>query len=420
MRTGPVLAAVMATALVAAGVTGYLLVDSTRTTRQAPPFALTSTGYENGTFAAPVNFTLEDYRGKTLVLDFMAVTCASCRIVTDEVLKPLQAEYGGRADFAILSVDVWASDAFGQAVGEDREGLVALQQRENTTWRHALDTDGLIQKYGAVGIPRLTVIDADGRIVYQNERLPQLGDVEPAVQASLQGTGRQARIIDASLPVLSLLAGLAAVLSPCCVGLLPGYVGNLTRRGIQAAPGAQHRVGPLLAAGALASLGVIALYAVLAGLLVLVGAPLRERLDWAGPVIGVAMILVGIASLAGLPWGRLVPRRLKTAKGAGFFGYGMAYGAAAFGCTGPVFLPLMLAAFLVGPVLGVAAFAAYALGVAVLLVAVAYLIAAGHLAGLQRILPRASRLTMVANLLMIAAGGYLLWFYYRAGVLWPN
>lgn len=415
MRTGIALATVMVLAFLGVAVAGYVLVDSQRTRLEsAPDFALASTGYENGTFGEPVNFTLQDYRGKTVVLDFMAVTCATCRIVTDEVLKPLDREYGGRDDFAILSVDVWATGALGQAAGETREGLVALQQRENTTWRHALDTEGLIQKYGATGIPFLTVIDAEGRIVYQNSGIPQREDVASVVDASIRGTASQARVLQASIPALAMLAGLAAVLTPCGVGLLPGYIGNLAR----AEPGvSEGRVRPLLAAGALASLGVISLYAILAGLLVVFGAPLRERLDLAGPIVGVAMIAVGIASLAGLPWNRFVPARLMQAPRAGFFGYGVAYGAAAFGCTGPIFLPLMLTAFLAGPTLGLMAFAAYALGVAVLLVAIAYLIAAGHLAGLQRILPRASRLTMVANTLMVAAGAYLLWFYYRAGVL---
>lgn len=415
MRTGPLLAAVMAVAFVGVAAAGYVLVDAQRTTLgEAPGFSLTSTGYENGTFGEPVNFTLQDYRGKTLVLDFMAVTCATCRIVTDEILKPLHGEFGSRTDFAILSVDVWATDVFGQAVGENREGLVALQQRENTTWRHALDSEGLIQKYGAVGIPLVTVINANGQIVYQNSRMPDREDVTQAVEASMAGTASQARILQASIPALAMLAGLAAVLTPCSVGLLPGYIGNLAKTRPDAKEG---RVGPYLAAGALASLGVIALYAILAGLLLIFGAPLRDRLDLAGPIVGAAMIAVGIASLAGLPWDRLVPAKLMQAPRAGFFGYGVAYGAAAFGCTGPIFLPLMLTAFLAGPALGLAAFAAYALGVAVLLVAIAYLIAAGHLAGLQRILPRASRLTMAANLLMVAAGAYLIWFYYLAGVL---
>ncbi|MHB1260194.1 MAG: redoxin family protein [Thermoplasmatota archaeon] len=415
MRTGTILAATMAVAFIAVATAGYLLVDDQRTTLpEAPNFALASTGYENGTLGQPVNFTLQDYRGKTVVLDFMAVTCATCRIVTNEVLKPLQGEYGSRDDFVILSVDVWASDAFGQAAGETREGLVALQQSENTTWRHALDTEGLIQKYGAIGIPLLTVIDPDGRIVYQNSGMPQRNDVTQAVEASMAGTASQARILQAGIPALAMLAGLAAVLTPCSVGLLPGYIGNLakTRPEIQ-----DGLVRPFLAAGVLASLGVIALYAILAGLLLVIGAPLRDRLDLAGPIVGAAMIAVGIASLAGLPWNRLVPARLMQAPKAGFFGYGVAYGAAAFGCTGPIFLPLMLTAFLVGPAFGLVTFAAYSLGVAVLLMAIAYLIAAGHLAGLQRILPRASRLTMVANLLMVAAGAYLIWFYYRAGVL---
>lgn len=405
----------MGLAFAAVAVGGYFLVDGWRQELpQAPPFALTSTGYEGGRFAEPVNFTLADYRGKTVVLDFMAVACATCRIVTDEVLKPLQDDYGSRDDFAILSIDVWATDAFGRAAGENLEGLVALQQRENTTWRHALDTQGLLQSYGAFGIPFLTVIDADGRIVYQNTRIPSRSDVEDAVQSSLRGNADGARILQVSIPGLAMLAGLAAVLTPCAVGMLPGYIGNLAR----ANPDQAGRVRKLVATGAVAAAGVVAIYAVFAVLLLVVGEPLRRRLDLAGPIVGVVMILVGVASLLGFPWNRLLPARLSNGHpGKGFFGFGVAYGAAAFGCTGPLFIPLMVAAFLDGPAMGLAAFAAYAAGVAILLIAVAYLVAMGHVAGLQRILPRASRLNTVASVLMIAAGAYLLWFYNRAGVL---
>lgn len=230
MRAGPVLAVVMATAFALVAGAGYLLVESQRTTLgQAPGFALTSTGYEDGAFSEPVNFTLQDYRGKTVVLDFMAVTCATCRIVTEQVLRPLQDEFGSRPDFALLSVDVWASDAYGQAFGETRENLIALQQRENTTWRHALDTEGLIQKYGAVGIPLITVINGEGQIVYQSKLMPDRQTVTKAVEASLTGTARETKVFQASVPVLALLAGLAVILTPCSVGMLPGYIGEIGR-----------------------------------------------------------------------------------------------------------------------------------------------------------------------------------------------
>lgn len=414
---GGALAAVMISGLVLVLGAGYALVQSmTRDLGQAPGFELQSTGFEGGTHGEAVNFTLEDYHGKTLVLDFMAVTCATCRIVTKDVLKPLDAEFGNRTDFAILSVDVWAGQPL--ALGETKEELVKLQQEEATSWRHALDSDDMLQKYGAIGIPLLTVIDAQGRIVYQNADFPEHANVRAAVQSALAGTGDTVPIVQTGLLGLSFLAGLAAILSPCSVGLLPAYVGRLASGSTEkeSVPRENRPLAPIVQ-GLAAAAGVIFVYAGLAIALWAAGPVLRNNLEWAGILVATAMVAIGAATLFGLSWSRFIPQSLHRFKPRGQVGFGVAYGAAAFGCTGPIFVPLMALAFLDGAILGVSAFTAYAFGVAVVLVLVAALVATGNAAGMGRILPRASVVSKVAAGLMVLAGFYLFWFYGRAGIL---
>src|SRR5688572_7970139 len=167
---------------------GITLWDEAHSRAPAPDFTLVSTGFENGTMGEPVQFSLSDYRGKTVVLDFMAVACTTCRIVTDDVLKPLQAQYGDRDDFVILSIDTWADVGSGNTFGgETRQSVIALQQEENVPWRHALDTDQVYVKYTAIGLPKVVVVDADGRIAYSKVGSQDLGKVERAVEASLAG-----------------------------------------------------------------------------------------------------------------------------------------------------------------------------------------------------------------------------------------
>ncbi|HLF16231.1 MAG TPA: hypothetical protein VI796_02225, partial [Candidatus Thermoplasmatota archaeon] len=93
-----------------AGATGWQALHHPT---EAPGFTLASTGYEGGAQGDPVRFSLADYRGRVLVLDLMAVACAPCRTVTEEVVKPLAEGHGGDPRFAILSVDTWADPATG-------------------------------------------------------------------------------------------------------------------------------------------------------------------------------------------------------------------------------------------------------------------------------------------------------------------
>lgn len=374
------------------------------TPSQAPDFALESTGYENGTLGDPVPFTLQDYRGRTVVIDFMAVSCATCRIVTEESLKPLARTYAKDSSLAILSVDVWAGFA-----GESRDELIKLQEQENTTWRHALDTEGLLQKYGAPGIPYLAVIDPAGRLVYAEGGLSH-DDLPSTVRAAQAGEGQPQQILQVGIVTLALIAGVATLFTPCAVGLLPGYAGQLMQARTSG------RLASAARLGVLAGLGVATLYVLLAVALLAFGARLRGLVDQAAPIVALALIGIGVAMMAGLDWSRLMPVRAGSPRG--FYSFGLAYGFVSFGCTGPVFLPILGAAFLQGTGVGALALLAYVGALVVLLVLVALGVASGTAVGpLRSLAAKARPVQVVSGLLMVGAGAYMIWFYGRAGFL---
>ena len=404
--------------LVLGGFASVTAWNETRRPGVAPDFSLTSTGYEGGVQGEPVAFSLADFSGRTVVLDLMAVSCAPCRIVTREVLTPLWEEHGADPDFVLLSVDVWADPgAWGDATpfGESDEDLVRLQGETGAWWRHARDTDGVYRKYGVTGLPMVVVVDGAGRVVYSEAGNQDLGEVESVVEASLSGTAQPVPFFRAGTTGLAAVAGLAAFFAPCSIGLLPAYLGLLARDK-RALDGATGRTRRTLGAGARVAAGLLAAEVALALLLLAFGPLLRPHLPQVTVATAVLLIVVGGLTLAGFPWDRLVRRRPDPGTGTAW-AFGAAYGAAAFGCTGPILFPLLLGAFAEGPGPGLGVLAAYGATLGGLTLLVALLVAAGEDRLLGSLVRNARWVNRGAASLLVAGAVWLLWLEARAGVL---
>ncbi len=386
------------------GFGAYVGWNSLHSEQAAPDFTLTSTGYENGTQGEPVVFNLTDYRGQTVLLDFMGVTCASCRILTDQVLLPLHERYGNRTDFVIISIDVWAG-----RFGETEEELIKLQKSEGAPWRHALDTDGVFTKYKTFELPKISIIDPQGRIVFDGIGIPPIQRVDEALQASFAGQAEEVPILTVGILGLAFIAGVASVFSPCSIGLLPAYLGFLLRD--DPAQAKSRRERRAIGGGLATTGGIVTVYAAIAVLLAAFGPALRPYVPFLSPVVAILLIALGLLMFAGFDWSVLTRRLPVSADGRrGFFAFGIGYGTAAFGCTGPVFVPILLAAFLEGTLTGVAAFALYTVAVAVVVIGAAVLVAAGRRGALNAIQARTAVISKISAALLVAAGAYLLWF----------
>lgn len=408
-RTGTLWVVLVVLLVAAGGFTAYsaLFVSGA----QVSDFTLTSTGYENGTFGNETEFSLSDYEGEVVVLDFMGVTCSSCRILTKQVLEPLQEEFGHRDDFQIVSVDVWAGQ-----LGETKEELIDLQVEEDIPWRHALDTDDVLQKYSVTSLPRYMVIGPEQQVVFDHTGVGGLQGARQAVMDAYTGDAATVDLVQVGLLGMAFVAGLASFFSPCSVGLLPAYLGFLMNQ--KGAPGempaarARRTVFGGLATGA----GIVTAYAVLAVLFWIFSDQLRPYIPVLSPAVAVALIIFGALMLVGFDWSWLT-RRLGVGKidgRRGFYVFGIGYGVAAFGCTGPVFLPILFGGFTAGVGVGFSVFAIYAMTLTGFVLFAAYLVSTGQQSRLRGILSHTKAVTVVSALLLIGAGAYILWFDYQA------
>lgn len=402
-----------------------------QTIAEAPAFTLTSTGYENGTFGNATEFSLSDYRGQTVLIDFMAIACESCRHVERNVLEPMWRELRHEPDFVLLSIDTWADPDTGQDFlfgGETTERLAAFQQDHGHDWRHAIDTDDVWQKYNAIALPKLAVIGPEGQIIAEWTGQPAIEDVRAAVEKGRAGEAPAGEVFRLDLPPgllligLALVAGGASFFAPCSVGLIPAYMGFL----LQGAKGQERaqRTLTTLRAGLLTASGIVSVYAALAVVLWLLGLmgynqQIQAALPALSPIMAGILILFGVLMFYKVSWDWLAKRiGLGSVDGRrGFYTFGVGYGLAAFGCTGPIFLPVLLAGFLAGPATGFFVFLAYASAIAAFVFVAAVLVATGHQTRLRSMLAKTEIITKVSASLLIGAGLYLLWFAWRAGTI---
>ncbi|MCZ7569027.1 MAG: hypothetical protein M5U01_10640 [Ardenticatenaceae bacterium] len=139
-------------------------------------------------------------------------------------------------------------------------------------------------------------------------------------------------------------------------------------------PGA--RLAHVAWVGSSVSAGFILLFAV-AGLVISAGGRvLITAMPWLGGLVGLGLIVLGIALLAGRSWSSALFEQLADRIGPGgattqrgFFLFGVAYGLASLSCTLPIFLVVVGNALTRGDLLGsMVQFLSYALGMATVVV----------------------------------------------------
>jgi cytochrome c biogenesis protein CcmG, thiol:disulfide interchange protein DsbE len=119
---------------------------------------------------------LAELRGKVVVLDFWATTCAPC-LSEMKALEELQRRMGPRG-VVVLGVS---------AGGETREEVAAFLARRGTPYEIAVDADGAVTNaYRVRSLPTLYVLDAGGRIAASHVGYWPEAGVAEAVAAALE------------------------------------------------------------------------------------------------------------------------------------------------------------------------------------------------------------------------------------------
>lgn len=194
----------------------------------------------------------------------------------------------------------------------------------------------------------------------------------------------------------ALSAGLATFFAPCAYPLLPGYVGYYLSR-------EEADLGGAVVRGSAATVGALAVFAAVGGVLVALGTRFVSTLAFLEPVVGVGLVVLGLAVLAGrTPSVHLLLPRYR-ASVSGFVLFGGVYALAAAGCVVPVVFGVVTRALTLPPEEAAAVVAVYAAAVSLPLLGVTLLSAVGSdtLRGTSRHVGSVQR---IAAVVMILAG----------------
>ncbi|MEU8120524.1 cytochrome c biogenesis CcdA family protein [Spirillospora sp. NPDC049024] len=215
---------------------------------------------------------------------------------------------------------------------------------------------------------------------------------------------------------LALAAGSVAAFNPCGFALLPSYLTLLV-----AAPGAGG-VRRALRLSAAMTAGFVTVFGAFGLLISVATTSIQQYLPWFTIVVGVALVALGAWLAAGRELLLRLPRlRVGGLSGsfAGLYGYGVSYAVASLSCTIAPFLAVTgLVSGGTGVVAGLAAFAAYGVGMGLVVGLLSMLVALARdaaVARTRRILPHVSR---ASGVLLVVAGLYVAYYgWYEARVL---
>ncbi|UCE51408.1 MAG: TlpA family protein disulfide reductase [Desulfobacterales bacterium] len=98
--------------------------------------------------------SLEDYRGKIILINFWATWCLPCRIEMPSMEK-LYTRFKNDG-FTILAIDMQ----------EDADSVKAFKEKYKLNFPILLDSDGSVgQYYGVISIPTTYLVDREGYII---------------------------------------------------------------------------------------------------------------------------------------------------------------------------------------------------------------------------------------------------------------
>lgn len=216
----------------------------------------------------------------------------------------------------------------------------------------------------------------------------------------------------------SFTAGLLAAVNPCGFVLLPTYLiyflgmENL-RPGVERASLLRAIKVSLAVSG-----GFMTIFVVIGTITKLSTNWLVDKAQWVSLVIGVGLVVLGIAMLFGYRLPFTTPKldvgeRDQSVRS--MYVFGIAYAVASLGCTIPIFSGAVLGGFSSrGVATGISSVALYGVGMALVVTGLTVTLAFANTA-LLRILRRGMVwFEQLAGILLILTGAYLCWYWYSS------
>ncbi|MGL5857517.1 MAG: cytochrome c biogenesis CcdA family protein [Angustibacter sp.] len=241
--------------------------------------------------------------------------------------------------------------------------------------------------------------------------------------------------MDTATLLLAVAAGAVATFNPCGFALLPAYLTMLVAAPQQTGTPSRAGTDPVWQALRFTSgmtVGFVAVFGTVALLVIPFAGAFQRWLPVLTVTLGVGLLAVGIAMLAGRPL--RVPRWLDvpgalrrsgriggapTQTWTSHIGYGVAFATTSLSCTIGPFLAVTSGAVREGAPWAVGAtFVAYALGMGSIVGVLSLAVAGARTAVVQRIRRAGLFITRCSAVLVLVAGAYVAWYgWYELRVL---
>lgn len=230
-------------------------------------------------------------------------------------------------------------------------------------------------------------------------------------------------MIDAPLAV-AFAAGMVAAVNPCGFAMLPAYVGFFLghESGQQTGPDGDGGAGETgnrtvlraIPVSLAVSLGFVVVFGVVGLALRSVSSTILEHAPWATMVIGVGLVALGIASIAGFQLTARLPKLNRGGRSQGLgsmFLYGVSYAVASLTCTLGIFLAIIVNAIQrTDFVSGVSVLLVYAAGMSVIITTLTIAIALARDSVVRLMRHGMRHANWVAGVLMVVMGAYVTWY----------
>jgi cytochrome c biogenesis protein CcdA len=212
---------------------------------------------------------------------------------------------------------------------------------------------------------------------------------------------------------LALTAGMLATVNPCGLPMLPAYLGFFISDGSDDDRSPFAAVLRAIVVALTVALGFVAVFAVAGGLVSWVTHDVYEITPWVTVVVGVVLIGLGIFMLTGRQLRIALPHLDRGGRSGGLgsmFVFGVSYAIASVSCTLPVFLAQVSTTLGTDVARGILVFGAFALGMALVLVALSVSLALARTEIVHALRRSLAVIGRVAGGFLVVAGAYLAWY----------
>lgn len=219
-------------------------------------------------------------------------------------------------------------------------------------------------------------------------------------------------MIDAPL-AFAFSAGLVAAFNPCGFAMLPAYLAYFL--GVDDEDeGADNGVGRALRVGVLVTTGFVVVFGIVGLVVSNLSVTIEEYLPYVTIVIGLGLVALAVAMLRGFELTVALPKLEKGGDARtdrSMFVFGLSYAIASLSCTLPIFLGVTATTFRNANVAsGVSAFAAYAVGMGLVLTVLTVAIALARQGLVTRLRTAMRWVNPVSAVLLLVAGAYVAYY----------